>query len=203
MFLLKSIGRNQRIIHWWLGTDALKLTDFPPTDSVFWWGRIIFERILWKAMEPLIKEHWIDHERLRTHLIEFGIDNRKIKVVPDALNYGKYKKKSHKGVIILYYFPKVNKNRKYKEWKYGYDYFLYANEHFARQINWIVVDGSQDMSKIFPIVDGYLRPSRHDGGARLVKECRLNQIPVYFPEDGQPHKREIVRFIDEIIRSKA
>jgi hypothetical protein len=46
-------------------------------------------------------------------------------------------------------------------------------------MNFIKVDGSQDMSKIYPITDFYLRPNRHDGSSRMIRECEINEIPYY------------------------
>jgi hypothetical protein len=176
--------KNQRIIHWWFGTDALKLAMVPPGKKT-WRYRIYAERLLWKTIEPLISEHWVVAEHLKKHLIKFGIKENKIKVVSRSdlkgdsfsINYKKYKKKKHNGFNVLYYCPNVQTNQKFKDWVYGKDIFFKLMNCFPN-INWIHIDGKQDMSKIFPVVDLYIRPNRSDGVSRLVKECKLNNIPV-------------------------
>ena len=44
----------------------------------------------------------------------------------------------------------------------------------------LVVDNSQDMNLIFPIVDCCLLPKRLKGNPRLVSECEINKVPVYY-----------------------
>ena len=51
-------------------------------------------------------------------------------------------------------------------------------------ITWIRVDGKQDMAKIYPIVDFYLRPNRHDGNPYMIKECEANNIPYYWSKEN-------------------
>lgn len=176
-----SFRESHYLIHWWLGTDALKLDTFPPTDRKAWYIRIVFERIFHKLIEPFIREHWIVGEPLRKHLLNFGIDSLKIKLVPLAGKYGRMPKQDHKEFNVLYYFPKHSQNAKFKEWKYGWDLFVKIRKKVSSDINFIVVDGTQDLTQILPIVDCYIRPSRHDGLPRLVLECQENDIPVYYP----------------------
>jgi hypothetical protein len=35
------------------------------------------------------------------------------------------------------------------------------------------------MDDIYPLIDFYLRPNRHDGDPRMVRECIENGIPYY------------------------
>ena len=62
----------------------------------------------------------------------------------------------------------------------GYDIYLILRYALSGLVNWIVVNGSSDMSKIYPIVDFYLRPNRHDGMPCMVRECLENLIPYYW-----------------------
>jgi hypothetical protein len=198
--MFTSFRKNQYFIHWWHGTDALKLDTYPPTDQWTWYIRIKLERILHKIIEPIIREHWVVDEVLTKHLYNFGIPGDKIKVFHAPLNYNQiYKKQPHAGFNILYYFPRADKNLTYKRWKYGKDIFDHTLTHTNQlHINWIVVDGSQDLSSILPIVDIYVRPSRHDGYPRLVKECELNDIPVYYPFGSgvEPSVQSMLNFIE-------
>ena len=53
-------------------------------------------------------------------------------------------------------------------------------KELLHDVNWIVVDGTQDMAKVYPIVDFYYRPTRHDGSPYMIRECRANNIPYYW-----------------------
>lgn len=176
--------KNQRIIHWWMGTDALKLVKVPP-GKFTWRFRIYSERLLWKIVEPLITEHWATMPHIKEHLKQFGIKESKIKIVSRldtkhevvSKNYKKYPKKKHSAFNVLYYYRTDPTNQKFKDWCYGRDIFQVLKNKMP-EINWIELDGKQDMSKIFPITDAYIRPNRSDGKSRLVMECELNNIPV-------------------------
>jgi hypothetical protein len=180
-----------------MGTDALKLDTFPP-GKWYWSIRIVIERILFKLIEPLFSEHWIVHERLRKHLLNFGISNRKIKVVIDPPLYPEpFPKEEHAGFNILFYYA-IGSDRIFTTWKYGYDIFEQVMAYpFGFPINWIIVNVGQDMGKIYPVVDCYVRPSRHDGEPRMVLECKINKIPYYYSEDGNPKVEDIIKFIEE------
>lgn len=185
-----------------MGTDALKLDTFPP-GKWYWSIRIVIERILFKLIEPLFSEHWIVHERLRKHLLNFGISNRKIKVVIDPPLYPEpFPKEKHEGFNILFYCP-PGTDTIFTQWKYGTDIldevddYLLLDSSIPIDYYWILVDGSEDMSKIYPIVDCYVRPSRHDGEPRMVLECKINKIPYYYSEDGNPKVEDIIKFIEE------
>ena len=175
----------------WLGTDALILVENPPTSSILWYFKIIVIRWKWKIYHRIFDEHWIVHERLRQHLLDFGIDNSKIKVVIDPPIFpDKYPKKPHGGFVIMYYHPTPAclGGETYIRWKYGIDYIERTIEHFKdmESINFWKIDGKQDMSKVYPFIDFMLRPSHHDGMPRMNLECDNNNIPYYYNEDGQP-----------------
>jgi hypothetical protein len=174
--MLKCFGRNQRIIHWWLGTDSLKLVLYPPGKSL-WYIRIFLERLFWKMTESLYYEHWAVNQRVSDNLIRFGINPKKIKIVPDKPAYvNVYKKSEHGGINILYYIENDRTNQKYKDWVYGKDIIDRLINRFP-DYNFIKVDGSADMEKIYPIIDAYIRPNRHDGSSRMIAECKANDIP--------------------------
>ena len=46
-------------------------------------------------------------------------------------------------------------------------------------INIIEINGNDDMELIYPIIDFYARPNRHDGNPRMIRECQINNIPYY------------------------
>ena len=90
-----------------------------------------------------------------------------------------YGKKKHDGFNILLYMP-ASKNKEFTHWLYGYDIYETLRDALGSRVNWIIVDGSQDMSGIYPIVDFYFRPNRHDGWPYMVQECIKNNIPYYW-----------------------
>jgi len=186
--------KNQRIIHWWMGTDALKLVKVPP-GKFTWRFRIYAERLLWKALEPFFSEHWVVSEHLRSYLTMFGIKYDKIKVVPDPpLNLKRYKRKKHVGFNVLYYCRKDSTNQKFKDWCYGWDIYLELKRRLNYDVHWIVIDGSQNMDDVYPYIDAYIRPNRADGWSRTVEECRFNGIPVMATRES-PDVDEFERWI--------
>jgi hypothetical protein len=186
----------------WVGTDALVLTERPPANKL-WYLKQILYRLKWKFAHDRFDNHYIVHERLRKHLIEFGINPSKISVKIDPPIYKKkFKKQKHKGFNVLYYHPRPIhcSGEKYIRWKYGIDFIEEIIEYFSdfKEINFIKIDGSQDLSKIFPVTDFYLRPSRHDGLPRINLECEINKIPYYYREDGKPNINDIKKCIEKL-----
>lgn len=189
----------KKYCHWW-GTDALTLVENPPTSSILWHLKLIVYRWKWKIYHRIFDEHWVVHERLRKHLLDFGIDNAKIRVeITPPLYPDKYQKKLHVGFVIMYYHPAPAclGGETYIRWKYGIDYIEQAIEHFfnMKSIRFMKTDGSQDMAKIYAITDFMLRPSHHDGMPRMNLECDNNNIPYYYSEDGQPTMLTIINKI--------
>lgn len=172
----------------WVGTDALTLVKNPPANRI-WHLKLFFYRLKWKVLYRIFDEHYIVHKRLRKHLVRFGIDNSKISVKVNPIWYNQeFKKRDHKGFNVLYYHPLPNNlgGEKYTRWLYGID-LIEKLENF----NLVKVDGNQDLSKIYPVIDFYLRPSRHDGAPRMIRECEKNGIPYYYSEDGNPNIEDI------------
>jgi hypothetical protein len=190
-----------RLISWWMGTDALTLNKFPPANKI-WYLKLLLYRIKWKLIHNKFNEHWIDHERLRIDLLKFGVNPSKIKVVPDKLLYvEKFPKLEHTGFNVLFYIPRKPANlggMKFLHWLYGYDIYVALKEHFKtdRRIAFLVVDGGYDMSVVYPIVDLYIRPTRHDGAGRMLKECEINDIPCLHSADGDPIIERFVKSIN-------
>ena len=186
----------------WLGTDALTLVENPPTDTILWWIKLIAYRWKWKILHRFFDMHWIVHERLRQHLLDFGIKNEKISVKIDPPIYPDiYAKKLHVGFVIMYYHPvpACLGGETYIRWKYGIDYIANTLEHFYnnKNIHFIKIDGKQNMAKVYPIIDYMLRPSHHDGMPRMNLECEINDIPYYYSENGQPCMNEIIADINK------
>lgn len=94
-------------------------------------------------------------------------------------------------MTILVYAPKG----KFKEWLYGWDIIQWVMNCYP-QINWIRVTGNSDMNTIYPKVDAYIRPTRHDGDPLMLQECKQRNIPYYWSVNGKPEVHEIIDFIE-------
>ncbi len=168
----------------WTGSDSLFLIMYPPGTRFRFRLKIFVMRRFTKILDYFAEEHYVDSPNLKDNLLKFGI-KKPIKIVPDNLKYSTpVKKKKHNDFNILYYYPSHRKkNVEFVKWLYGYDIYSKIKQRL-HGVNWIVVDGKQDMSKIFPIIDFYLRPNRHDGASRLRQECELNNIPYYWTQSN-------------------
>jgi len=162
----------------WTGTDSLMLVDYS--------RRRLRKKVYWQLFrwfirpcEIFIQEHYCDADNVASHLKEFGF-KKPVYVVPDRFDPRKYKKLHHVGVNVLYYFPRGG-DRVFREWLYGYDLFLLLKIEYPH-LNFIEVDGTYEMNKIYPIVDFYLRCNRHDGASRMRQECEINEIPYYWSQ---------------------
>lgn len=178
----------------WQGTDSYLLNKFPRQMK---WSKIFYVsalRLFAKISDIFAQEHYSCGQRVENNLKRFGI-KKPIKQFKDIVWYpNKFKKKAHKEFNVLYYFPS---NTKWNRWLYGYDFFIVVKDILAynQNIRFIVVDGSQDMNKIYPITDFMIRPTRHDGHPRMIDECIINDIPYYYSEDGNPSVIYICRQI--------
>ena len=187
-------------ICWWIGTDSLILTQYPP-GLILWKIKIFFYRIKWFFLHRLFDEHWIVSDRLRKELTDFGIDNRKISVhIDPPKKHIRVEKKWHEGFNVLYYLPHTSiAGMGYIRWVYGADVVRDVVFRFIHNpnIHFIQVSGSSDMELMYPYIDCYIRPSRHDGCPRMVIECRQNNIPYYYSESGNPNVDDIVKLIND------
>lgn len=173
----------------WQGTDALYLVRFPKHSKKIKYVYMFCLRIVARILDFFAAEHYCDHKLQKYRLIQFGM-KKKITVMHDPVWHPKkYPKKKHKGFNILYYCPMRLANGPLWKWVYGYDIYQQLKAELT-DVNWIFVDGTADMSKLFPIVDFYLRPTRDDGSSRLRQECEINNIPYYWSQQ-EPDINEI------------
>ena len=197
-------------ICWWFGSDSLCLVEYPPGNKI-WHIKLFFYRLKWKICSQFFDVHWVVNKNLIEHLIKFGIPKEKIEVQVDKPNYPKpVRKIAHDGFNILYYMPIKPHNlggMKFIKWTYGYDIYLNLKIYFGiednmlsgtrhRGIKFIWVDGNYDMSSIYPTVDLYIRPTRHDGEPRMLMECDINSIPYIYSEDGKPDLQTFINRIE-------
>jgi len=163
----------------WTGTDSLMLIDFSKRKfkkKIYWW---VFRRLI-QILEYFIQEHYCDAENIADNIKKFGT-RKPIIVFKDKVNYPiKYDKKPHNEFNVIYYFPKnTSLENKFKQWLYGIDIIEKIKVQLP-EINFIELDGTKDMSKIYPITDFMIRPNRHDGASRIRQECEINKIPYYW-----------------------
>ena len=161
----------------WTGTDSLMLIDLSKRDWTkrpYW---LVF-RIIARFIDLYCQSHIAVNQQVKDNLVRFGM-RRKITIKENpVLHPIKYPKIKHDGFNILYYFPRGAMDLNFLKWLYGYDIFKDI-QNSNQEYNFIVVDGSQDMSEIYPIVDFCIRPNRHDGSPRMIRECIINDIPFY------------------------
>ena len=103
---------------------------------------------------------------------------------------------------ILYYYPTGFHKRVDIKWLYGID-IIEKLEKRHPEWNFIKVDGSG--KDIYKNIDVYLRPTRHDGYARMVVESQLKNIHVIWSyESGkyrEPKLKEIEKRLESIAKN--
>jgi len=173
------------------GTDSLMLVDYSmrrPLKRVYWW---FFRRFMRVAMY-FIQEIYCDSENVADNVRRFGT-KRAVSVVPDVLSYTeKMDKIKHDKFTILYYLPEGG-DEEFNKWLYGYDVFLEVESEFPN-LKFIKVSGRNNMKYVYPFVDFYLRPNRHDGASRLRQECDIQDIPYYWTQKD-PSARDAIQQI--------
>jgi len=154
-----------------------------------------------KIADLFVECHYVVSDHLIRELQILKLKKQiKVLVDPPADMEG-IERKPHKGINILYYCGKGG-NQKFKNWVYGKDiveqfwvrnldeieYCLIKDEiEYISEtdgIRIIEVNGSADMKKIYPFVDFYIRPNRHDGAPRMIMECQKLGIPYYWSKEN-------------------
>ena len=182
----------------WTGTDSLMLIDYSMrklSKKPYWF---VF-RIIIKILDFWIEAHYCDSENIADNVRRFGT-KKPIKIFHDKLNYNnKYPKVKHTGFNVIYYCPKGG-DRKFREWLYGLDLIKEIKLKMPL-INFIELDGTHDMSTIYPIADFLLRPNRHDGASRMRQECEIQNIPYYWTNKN-PDINEAIKTIKNEFNNK-
>ena len=182
----------------WTGTDVLFMNQYPNVRFRFK-VKIFFFRLLVKALNKWYTGiNWVISEHLRDELNL----SRPMKIYEPPIDLTRYAKVQHKTFNILYYFPTTGRRKKgnivFHQWLYGYDIYLKLKEYFDDDVTWIMVDGSDDMSGIYPIIDFCIRPNRHDGSPFMIRECEANSIPYYWSKEN-PDISQAITAIEETI----
>ena len=182
----------------WTGTDALMMIDISKRKlrkKPFWLVmRLVIKFLDWVHVEGhLTNATWIKEELQR-----FGL-KKPIDIMMTPLKHTTaYPKKKHEGINVLYYKPPRG-DLKWRDWLYGIDLIDRLEEEYKGIVNFIVVDQTQDMAKVFPITDLYIRPNRHDGHSRLIRECDIQKIPYYWTHKD-PDYNQLKAKLDKYIK---
>ena len=56
------------------------------------------------------------------------------------------------------------------------------------------------MEEVFPIIDLYIHPNRHDGYSRLIRECDIQNIPYYWTHEN-PNYNQLKAKVAESINN--
>ena len=186
---------NSKIIRHWRGSDVLKIfmNPYPKTSLQFY--TLYINRLFDWASRSFVTENWVTHKHLVPHLENKGIHVDRVQHGTSQI-FSDFKRIKHDNINILYYMPKT-KNQRYANWVYCWDIVREIKEIFKDDADFIEVDGTQDMSKVYPIVDYYIRPSRWDGMTRMIQECQQLGIPYFWDETFTPTLDELIRWLDE------
>jgi len=161
----------------WTGSDVLYATTYPrhfrKVKYIYCLGCKVFARIA----DLFIKKHIVVAPHLIQELRSLNL-KKPVEVRENPVNHTeKYPKVKHEGFNVLYYRG-ITRNMAFMNWLYGYDIIQQLKREMP-EINIVEVNGKADMSIIFPYIDFYARPNRHDGSPRLIRECVIQGIPYY------------------------
>ena len=179
----------------WQGSDSLFLVRFPQQlkrTKIFY---VLALRAFAWLSKLFVQQNYACGSLVESNLQKFGL--KKIVRFEDRLSYpDKITKVPHEGFNVLYYYPA--KDTKFNRWLYGYNEFIDIITALSPivDIHFIVVDGSHDLSKIYPEIDLLIRPCNHDGHPRMVDECKLNDIPYIWTAQNP----DAMTFVEQILR---
>ena len=168
----------------WTGSDVLFATKFLKHSKKSKWFYMAGMRLFAKIADIFVQQHYVVSEHLIPELSPLKLKKPIYVLVDPPLHIHKYPKIEHKGLNFLYYRPKGS-NQPFLDWVYGYDIYKQFQRTLSdMNINWFVVDGTDDLSKLYPLIDFYIRPNRHDGNPRMIMECEINNIPYYWSKSN-------------------
>jgi hypothetical protein len=167
---------------YWTGTDSLMLVDYSMrrlSKKPYWF---VF-RLLVKVLEYFIQGHMCISDNIADNLRKFGV-KKPIEITETKIRYTELMEKvKHDTFNVIYYRPKDTNDREFTDWLYGYD-IINQVKHALPFLNFIELDGTADMVKVYPIADFLLRPNRHDGPSRMRLECEIQGILYYWTNNN-------------------
>jgi len=176
-FILYDIFSSHmpEILIQWHGTDVGKLYQFLPGMSKM---GIVLYRWFWRRMTKLTNLTCLmNTPRMFPILKEFGFKRIEYREAPWAKKRYDVKEYVTSHLVILFYI-RQKFNLKYENWIYGKDYLLALKKNMP-EVEWLLVTGDDDMRKIYPHVDCYIKINRmpHSDRNKINKECEYNDIP--------------------------
>lgn len=183
------------------GSDVLLLNQFPPGLRKIKYPYVLLMRLWVRLSKHFIEEYWCVDDHLIPEMREFGI-KREIKIFHHPVEHNiKYPKVKHNTFNILYYCP--SGNDKLNKWIYGYDVFTHIRNYYkyVHEVRFLRSWGQYNMEETYPITDFYIRCNRHDGDARMVRECEIQGIPYYWTYEN-PDASAAIRMIEDARRGK-
>jgi len=177
----------------WTRTDSLMLIDYSMRKVIkrpYWF---VF-RILIRIIEPFIQCHYCISQNIAENIHKFGV-TKPIEIIETRMkHYKKYEKIKHNTFNVIYYNPINSKDVDFTRWLYGLD-LIEEVINDMKTINFIELDGTKDLSNIYPITDFMIRPNRHDGPSRIRLECEIQNIPYYWTQKN-PNKNDMIKAIN-------
>lgn len=187
----------------WTGTDVLMMTDISKR-KLRKYPYLIFFRLAVRILDRLSIEGHITNCELLKQELETVNFKRPIEIIPTPILYkDPVVKIPHSGFNVLYYKP-YRKDSKFRDWLYGIDLIEQLKKDIP-EVNYIEVgqgfNKNKDMREVYPIVDFYVRPNRHDGLSKMVRECNINNIPFYWSQTN-PNYDEMLAAVKTAIIAK-
>ena len=174
----------------WTGTDALMMVDLSK--------RKLRKRPFWLVMRVIVK--FLDRHALESHITnwpgismelrQFGV-KKPIELRLTPLKYTKkLERVPHRSFNILYYKP-YGTYPKFRDWLYGIDLIERLKKDIP-EANFIEVglgtDAERNMELVYPHIDFMVRPNRHDGYSRMVRECDIQDISYYWSDTNPDYE---------------
>jgi len=187
----------------WTGSDVLYATRFPKQLPKRKWIYCLGMKIFAKIADKFVQNHIVVSEHLIKELKPLKLKKSfEVRETPiDIIKIDKIKvkrlsiNKSARSKTIIYYLP-AKGNRDFNKWLYGYDIVCKLQIRFKDHY-FHALTGKSNMELVYPYVDAYIRPNRHDGNPRVVRECQYLGIPVMATKEN-PRLEEFTKFIEQL-----
>ena len=166
---------------WWVGTDTLLLVDMPKQLRTIQKLHAYKRRFIARIFDHYCTRHHAVSQLQADELKKFGV-KKPIVITPFNLQHPEpVKKVRHSKFTILFYFYKWDKkDMPFKKWLYGYDLVERLMDEVYDGVRYLISDGeSLTADEMFSETDFCIRPNRHDGVSRIIRECEINNIPYY------------------------
>ena len=179
--------------------ETYSLLCYPPYARFRWKLKILLYRIIMRILDSVfVTGYSVTSENVKNNLVQWGT-KREIAINPLPIIEVEIKKVKHNSFNILYYMPTSYKSLKFAKWQYGYDIMLIAKRELSKKnIKWMIIDGTSEMTNIYPITDFVVRCNRWDGNSRMIREAIKYQIPYYYSQE-KPNSNALIKAIVTVL----